>query len=87
MDGMVNYIIPDAPMGGVKDSGFSRRHGAGRYSQILPPEDHRDRPFRTEERFSLVSRQPEKDGTNAPVNKPAVALGVENKFRRGACVK
>ena len=27
-DGLVNYIIPDAPMGGVKDSGFSRRHGA-----------------------------------------------------------
>jgi acyl-CoA reductase-like NAD-dependent aldehyde dehydrogenase len=26
-DGLVNYIIPDAPMGGVKDSGFSRRHG------------------------------------------------------------
>ena len=27
-DGLVNYVIPDAPMGGVKDSGFSRRHGA-----------------------------------------------------------
>lgn len=27
-DALVNYIIPDAPMGGVKDSGFSRRHGA-----------------------------------------------------------
>jgi acyl-CoA reductase-like NAD-dependent aldehyde dehydrogenase len=27
-DGLVNYIIPDTPMGGVKDSGFSRRHGA-----------------------------------------------------------
>jgi acyl-CoA reductase-like NAD-dependent aldehyde dehydrogenase len=26
-DGLVNYIITDAPMGGVKDSGFSRRHG------------------------------------------------------------
>jgi acyl-CoA reductase-like NAD-dependent aldehyde dehydrogenase len=26
-DALVNYIIPDAPMGGVKDSGFSRRHG------------------------------------------------------------
>ena len=26
-DGLVNYIIPDTPMGGVKDSGFSRRHG------------------------------------------------------------
>jgi len=26
-DGLVNYIIPEAPMGGVKDSGFSRRHG------------------------------------------------------------
>ena len=27
-DALVNYIIPDAPMGGVKESGFSRRHGA-----------------------------------------------------------
>jgi acyl-CoA reductase-like NAD-dependent aldehyde dehydrogenase len=27
-DGLVNYIIPDTPMGGVKESGFSRRHGA-----------------------------------------------------------
>jgi delta 1-pyrroline-5-carboxylate dehydrogenase len=27
-DGLVNYVIPDAPMGGVKDSGFGRRHGA-----------------------------------------------------------
>lgn len=27
-DGLVNYIIPDTPMGGVKDSGFGRRHGA-----------------------------------------------------------
>jgi acyl-CoA reductase-like NAD-dependent aldehyde dehydrogenase len=27
-DVLVNYIIPDAPMGGLKDSGFSRRHGA-----------------------------------------------------------
>jgi acyl-CoA reductase-like NAD-dependent aldehyde dehydrogenase len=27
-DGLVNYIIPETPMGGVKDSGFSRRHGA-----------------------------------------------------------
>jgi len=26
-DALVNYIIPDTPMGGVKDSGFSRRHG------------------------------------------------------------
>jgi acyl-CoA reductase-like NAD-dependent aldehyde dehydrogenase len=26
-DGLVNYIIPDTPMGGVKESGFSRRHG------------------------------------------------------------
>ncbi|HSF57647.1 MAG TPA: aldehyde dehydrogenase family protein [Candidatus Binatia bacterium] len=26
-DGLVNYIIPDTPMGGVKDSGFGRRHG------------------------------------------------------------
>ena len=27
-DALVNYIITDAPMGGMKDSGFSRRHGA-----------------------------------------------------------
>ncbi len=27
-DGLVNYIIPDTPMGGVKESGFGRRHGA-----------------------------------------------------------
>ena len=27
-DNLVNYIIPETPMGGVKDSGFSRRHGA-----------------------------------------------------------
>lgn len=27
-DALVNYVIPDAPMGGVKESGFSRRHGA-----------------------------------------------------------
>lgn len=27
-DGLVNYVIPDTPMGGVKESGFSRRHGA-----------------------------------------------------------
>jgi len=27
-DGLVNYIIPDTHMGGVKYSGFSRRHGA-----------------------------------------------------------
>jgi acyl-CoA reductase-like NAD-dependent aldehyde dehydrogenase len=27
-DGLVNYIIPDTPMGGVRESGFSRRHGA-----------------------------------------------------------
>lgn len=26
-DGLVNYIIPDTSMGGVKESGFSRRHG------------------------------------------------------------
>jgi acyl-CoA reductase-like NAD-dependent aldehyde dehydrogenase len=26
-DGLVNFVIPDAPMGGIKDSGFSRRHG------------------------------------------------------------
>jgi acyl-CoA reductase-like NAD-dependent aldehyde dehydrogenase len=27
-DALVNYIIPDTPMGGVKESGFGRRHGA-----------------------------------------------------------
>jgi acyl-CoA reductase-like NAD-dependent aldehyde dehydrogenase len=27
-DSLVNYIIPDAPMGGRKDSGFGFRHGA-----------------------------------------------------------
>lgn len=27
-DALVNYIIPDTPMGGVKDSGSGRRHGA-----------------------------------------------------------
>ena len=27
-DSLVNYIIPDAPMGGLKDSGFGYRHGA-----------------------------------------------------------
>jgi acyl-CoA reductase-like NAD-dependent aldehyde dehydrogenase len=27
-DGLVNFIIPDAPMGGVKDSGLGLRHGA-----------------------------------------------------------
>ncbi len=27
-DALVNFIIPDAPMGGVKDSGFGYRHGA-----------------------------------------------------------
>ena len=27
-DALVNYIIPDTPMGGVRESGFSRRHGA-----------------------------------------------------------
>lgn len=27
-DALVNYIIADTPMGGVKESGFSRRHGA-----------------------------------------------------------
>ena len=27
-DTLVNFIIPDAPMGGVKDSGFGYRHGA-----------------------------------------------------------
>jgi acyl-CoA reductase-like NAD-dependent aldehyde dehydrogenase len=26
-DSLVNFVIPDAPMGGIKDSGFSRRHG------------------------------------------------------------
>jgi acyl-CoA reductase-like NAD-dependent aldehyde dehydrogenase len=27
-DALVNYVIPDTPMGGIKDSGFGRRHGA-----------------------------------------------------------
>jgi len=27
-DALVNFIIPDAPMGGVKESGLGRRHGA-----------------------------------------------------------
>ena len=27
-DSLVNYIIPDAPMGGMKESGFGHRHGA-----------------------------------------------------------
>jgi acyl-CoA reductase-like NAD-dependent aldehyde dehydrogenase len=27
-DSLVNYIIPDSPMGGVKESGFGYRHGA-----------------------------------------------------------
>jgi len=27
-DSLVNFIIPDAPMGGIKDSGFGYRHGA-----------------------------------------------------------
>jgi acyl-CoA reductase-like NAD-dependent aldehyde dehydrogenase len=27
-DALVNYIIPDAPMGGTKESGFGCRHGA-----------------------------------------------------------
>ena len=27
-DSLVNYIIPDAPMGGTKESGFGSRHGA-----------------------------------------------------------
>jgi acyl-CoA reductase-like NAD-dependent aldehyde dehydrogenase len=27
-DSLVNFIIPDAPMGGIKDSGLGRRHGA-----------------------------------------------------------
>ncbi|HEU4345115.1 MAG TPA: succinic semialdehyde dehydrogenase [Candidatus Binatia bacterium] len=27
-DALVNYVIPDTPMGGVKDSGSGRRHGA-----------------------------------------------------------
>ena len=27
-DSLINYIIPEAPMGGIKDSGFGYRHGA-----------------------------------------------------------
>ena len=27
-DSLINYIIPDAPMGGIKESGFGYRHGA-----------------------------------------------------------
>jgi acyl-CoA reductase-like NAD-dependent aldehyde dehydrogenase len=27
-DSLVNFVIADAPMGGVKESGFGRRHGA-----------------------------------------------------------
>jgi acyl-CoA reductase-like NAD-dependent aldehyde dehydrogenase len=27
-DSLVNFIVPDAPMGGLKDSGFGQRHGA-----------------------------------------------------------
>jgi len=27
-DGLVNFVIPEAPMGGVKESGVGRRHGA-----------------------------------------------------------
>jgi acyl-CoA reductase-like NAD-dependent aldehyde dehydrogenase len=27
-DSLINYIIPEAPMGGIKDSGFGHRHGA-----------------------------------------------------------
>ena len=27
-DGLVNFIIPEAPMGGIKESGVGRRHGA-----------------------------------------------------------
>ena len=27
-DGLVNFVIPDAPMGGIKESGIGRRHGA-----------------------------------------------------------
>ncbi|MGH7775365.1 MAG: aldehyde dehydrogenase family protein, partial [Candidatus Binatia bacterium] len=27
-DGLVNYMIPNAPMGGIKESGLGRRHGA-----------------------------------------------------------
>lgn len=27
-DGLVNFVIPEAPMGGIKESGVGRRHGA-----------------------------------------------------------
>ena len=27
-DALVNFVIPDAPMGGTKESGLGRRHGA-----------------------------------------------------------
>ncbi len=27
-DGLVNFVIPEAPMGGIKESGIGRRHGA-----------------------------------------------------------
>ncbi|MBI2990937.1 MAG: aldehyde dehydrogenase family protein, partial [Deltaproteobacteria bacterium] len=27
-DSLVNFIIPEAPMGGIKESGLGRRHGA-----------------------------------------------------------
>jgi acyl-CoA reductase-like NAD-dependent aldehyde dehydrogenase len=27
-DSLVNFVIPDAPMGGIKESGLGRRHGA-----------------------------------------------------------
>ena len=27
-DSLVNFVIPEAPMGGIKESGFGRRHGA-----------------------------------------------------------
>jgi acyl-CoA reductase-like NAD-dependent aldehyde dehydrogenase len=55
-DSLVNFIIPDAPMSGRKDSGFGYRHGCRRYSQVLSSENYCHRPFRPQSGVSLVSR-------------------------------